>query len=94
MQMLWCWRCKCEVAMLDPAEFRQVLSKRDLTKHNLKEQFADLLAEYEKITGLKETNPNAVYHHEIALYGPPCKHCGKPLRTPRARLCGSCMAPQ
>jgi hypothetical protein len=94
MQMLWCWRCKREVPMLDPAEFRQVLSKRDLTKHNLREQFADLLAEYEKVTGFKETKPNAVYHHELALYGSPCKHCGKPLRTPRARICGSCMAPQ
>jgi len=92
MRMLWCWRCKQEVPMLDPAEFSQVLSKQDLTKHNLKERFANSLEEYERITGFKETNLNALYHHELSLYGPPCKRCGKPLRTPQAKLCGSCMA--
>jgi hypothetical protein len=86
MQMLWCWRCKRDVPMLDSVEFSQVLSKQDLAKHNLKERFANFLAEYEKITGFKETNPNAVYHHELSLYGSPCKRCGKPMRTPRARL--------
>ncbi len=80
--------------MLDSVEFSQILSKQDLTKLNLKERFAQFLAEYERITGFKETNPNAVYHHELSLYGPPCKRCGKPLRTPRAKLCGSCMAAQ
>ena len=42
-------------------------------------------AEYERITGFHEGNPNAIWHHRIALYGPPCSHCGKPLRTPKAR---------
>src|ERR1700674_2068523 len=92
MRMLWCWRCKREVPMLDSVEFSEVLSKQDLTKRNFKERFANSLAEYEKITGFKETNLNALYHHELSLYGPPCKRCGKPLRTPQAKLCGSCMA--
>jgi len=111
MQRLWCWRCKCEVPMLDDDEFSRVLSKQDFNrvlsqqdleklasqgreKLTLKERFAEFLAEYEQITGFKETNPNVVLHHQLSLYGPPCKRCGKPLRTPRARVCGSCMAEQ
>jgi hypothetical protein len=28
--------------------------------------------------------------HRLAAYGPPCKSCGLPLRTPEAKLCASC----
>jgi hypothetical protein len=80
--------------MLDDEEFAEVVSKQDLKGRTMKERFAPFLAEYERITGLKETNCNAVWHHQLSLYGPPCKRCGKPLRSPRAKLCGSCMAPQ
>lgn len=45
---------------------------------------------YEEFTGLRETNPRALYHHRIAMYGPPCENCGKPLRTPAAKLCAAC----
>jgi hypothetical protein len=50
------------------------------------------LAEYERITGFKETNPNARHHHRLSIYGPPCHACGKPLRTPPARYCAMCSA--
>lgn len=53
---------------------------------------ARILTRYHELTGFAETNSNAVWHHVIALYGPPCAHCGKPLRTPRARLCAACGA--
>jgi hypothetical protein len=60
----------------------------------LSEHYAPLLERYEEMTGYKEANPKKVMHHRLALYGPPCLNCGKPLRTPKAKLCGSCMAPR
>ncbi len=48
------------------------------------------LVAYKRITGFKETNPNALFHHRLSMYGPPCRACGKPLRTPQARFCAMC----
>ncbi len=53
----------------------------------------DVLAAYNAITGSSETNPAAVWHHRVGLYGPPCTTCGRPLRTPAAKLCASCGLP-
>ncbi len=48
--------------------------------------------EYERITGFRETNIDALWHHQASLYGPPCNSCGKPLRTPHANQCVECGA--
>ena len=81
--------------MLDDDEFRHVLSLRGTGEGDLRErQFGPVLAEYERITGLRETNINAFYHHLTSLYRRPCANCGKPLRTPQAALCGACMHPR
>jgi hypothetical protein len=93
MKLLWCWRCKAEMPMLDDDEYRRVMSFRPATEGNLKTRFKSMLTEYERITGFHEANPNAVFHHRLSDYGPPCRYCGKPLRTPQAKLCGSCMKP-
>lgn len=62
-----------------------------LTGEGLRERrFGPMLNAYERITGYRETNPNAVFHHRISLYGGPCPACGKPLRTPKARYCAAC----
>jgi len=45
---------------------------------------------YERLTGFRETNAEALWHHRIFLYGPPCPACRKPLRTPQARYCPAC----
>jgi hypothetical protein len=81
--------------MLDDDEFKRVSSLRNTgSEGGTREQmFGPLLREYERITGVRETNPNAIYHHMLSMYGPPCTHCGKPLRTPRATVCGACMKP-
>ncbi|PJJ55011.1 zinc ribbon domain-containing protein [Hymenobacter chitinivorans] len=49
-----------------------------------------MLEMYRLLTGFVETNPNAVLHHSVELYGPPCPKCRKPLRTPEARFCAAC----
>lgn len=54
------------------------------------EGFKPLLDYYKDITGFEETEPNAVMHHRIAQYGPPCEKCGKPYRTPKASFCAAC----
>jgi hypothetical protein len=80
--------------MLDDDEYRQVMALRSVGKGaTLQAEFAPMLAEYERITGLRETNSNAVFHQRLSDYGPPCRHCGKPLRTPQATICGHCMKP-
>jgi hypothetical protein len=65
-----------------------------LAETSIRSIFQPALEAYERITGFRETNHNALYHHRVALYGPPCRNCGRPLRIPDARLCGSCMAPR
>ncbi len=81
--------------MLDGGEFRRVTSLLEGGHSETQRErvFGPFLREYERITGFRETNPNAVFHHHLSLYGPPCSRCSKPLRTPHAKLCGSCMQP-
>jgi hypothetical protein len=108
MERLWCWRCKCEMPMLDEVEYAEALTLYGEGIRATKEfrerwqiplldtlreaQFRPLLDTYERMTGMRESNPAAIMHHRIALYGPPCRRCQKPLRTPQAKLCGSCIA--
>ena len=73
-------------------EFRQKWNI-PLQHESVEKRFEPVRKIYEELTGLREDNENAIMHHRISLYGPPCKDCGKPLRTPQARLCGTCMTP-
>ena len=109
MKQLWCWRCRCDVPMLDEEEFaavsrlykesmRATMEFRErwgipLKNVSMGERFRPVREEYERLTGMRDCHHDAIRHHRISLYGPPCKHCQKPLRTPKAKLCGNCMAP-
>ena len=94
--------------MLDENEFAEVLElyrQSTLNAKNLRqrtgvpvaatlnEQLEPVRLHFQELTGYTESNAAAVLHHRLALYGPPCVRCGKPLRTPSAKLCGSCMHP-
>lgn len=49
---------------------------------------------YELFTGIPESDTRRAAHHRLGLYGPACGNCGKPLRTPVARVCAACGAPR
>jgi hypothetical protein len=104
---LYCWRCKMEIPMLDDGEWERVGAvftnsvqaiKQYREIHNVPlqqaktEMFWEALYLYREITDFPETNPNALWHHRISLYGPPCQSCGKVLRTPVAKRCVECGA--
>ena len=109
MQQLWCWRCQCVVPMLDEDEFASVADVYNdamkgtkefrerwgvsLENASIEERFKPVRTLYERLTGMKDCHENAIMHHRVSLYGPPCEHCNKPLRTPNAKLCGNCMYP-
>ncbi|MCD1117981.1 hypothetical protein [Chryseobacterium turcicum] len=97
MKIRYCWRCRMDVPMLDSEEGK-IASKllaegfqesKRLKKH-VPENFKKLLDYYNGLTGFEETNPNAIMHHFINLYGPDCENCGKPYRTETATFCPKC----
>jgi hypothetical protein len=85
----YCWRCKIDVPMLDEQEWEQVCPHLRIGIRETKE---GALSRYFEITGFRETNANAIWHHRQSLFGPPCASCGKLLRTPKASFCASCGA--
>jgi len=70
-------------------DFRQ---KHSVSFAEVKDQIygGGALERYFQITGFRETNINALWHHRASQFGSPCRNCGKPLRTPRAKLCAEC----
>lgn len=79
--------------MLDEEGFGQVnelfAAAFRMQGHSIDERFQPVRDLYEEMTGMKETNHNAIMHHRISLYGPPCEDCGKPLRTSEAAFCAA-----
>jgi hypothetical protein len=103
MKPLYCWRCRVVVPMLDEDEFKIVsqlysaamsATKEFREQHSLPlgklaidERFAPCRDAYERLTGYRGMHQNAIMHHRLSLYGPPCPNCGKPFRTPTATGC-------
>ena len=105
-EAVYCWRCDCVVPMLNEQEWAAMLPLLsnfiDQIQAHRKEHQCSLaealriapgtqaLSKYAEITGFVETNVNAIWHHRVSIYGPPCAACDKPLRTPRASFCAAC----
>jgi hypothetical protein len=95
-----------EVPMLDEEEYKvvdelysqavgntreyRVRNGLPLSNVPIEELFVPVRNAYKKMTGMDESNHNAIMHHRISIYGEPCKNCGKPLRTPKASFCAAC----
>ena len=83
-----------DIPMLNREEFAiasELYSKGfKKVKVNRQERFKELLDYYNDLTGFEETEPNAIMHHSIEQFGPDCENCGKPYRTPKAKLCLAC----
>jgi len=84
-----------EVPMLDEDEYAIALKLygQGVTNRNvqgLEARVKPLLDYYKQVTGWTETNANAIMHHRVAQYGPPCENCGKPYRTHEATFCAAC----
>src|SRR5689334_10638577 len=84
MKVQWCWRCKTDIPMVDDAEWTHMWAAYKSARPQA------MLDEYERLTGFRETNFNAVLHHQIALHRQPCPRCGKVLRTAMAYKCFEC----
>lgn len=105
MRMYYCWRCKRDVPMLEEHEWEQMLPVLrgyiEQVKRLCKEDALRLFeAErqagnpacnlYFELTGYRETEFDAIWHHRLADYGPECPRCGHLLRTPQATFCAKC----
>jgi rubrerythrin len=103
---VYCWRCRMDLPMLTEEEWARVSPhlvgaieqikryreehQSSLAEANAKGFGREALRLYAELTGFNETNANALFHHRLSLYGPPCRNCGKLLRTPIASYCPMC----
>jgi hypothetical protein len=84
-----------EVTMLDEAEYSIAYKIYgniigNLSADSQQERRKQLADYYYNLTGEKDSNPNSILHHRIALYGSPCENCRKPYRTTKASFCAAC----
>ena len=96
-----------DVPMLDENEFTEIeqlymqggrqakrlMLETGASSDYVQKCFEPVQREYERLSGLADCNPHIIImHHRLSLLGPPCRVCGKPLRSPEAKRCVECGA--
>ena len=81
--------------MLDDNEFKLVSSLFNTGTEGgtTDRMFGPALHEYERITGFHETNPTALYHHVLSIYGPPCARVRKTAENTKSKALRLVYAP-
>ena len=83
-----------EIPMLNEKEYEiaEKLYRKGfkVPERDREKRFKELLDFYNELTGFEETEPNAIMHHRISIYGTDCEKRGKPYRTPKASFCAFC----
>ena len=59
---------------------------------SIDDRFRPIRDWYAELTGVLNCHQNAIMHHRLSMFGDPCRVCGKPLRSPRAKICAGCGA--
>lgn len=104
-QTLYSYKLGKEVPMLTDAEYepiaqamtnrmQRVKAYRKANKCSLEEAWANSCPEamklFEQLTGYRLEHPDMLYAVRLSAYGHSCSECGKPFRTPQAKLCAEC----
>jgi hypothetical protein len=101
---VYCWRYGRFVHALSAWEYavyqalfaaskraaNEALDTGELDEARLQEIMQPLRQECERLSGQPGLDPGHLFKHRSSLYGPPCRRCGRNLRTPRARRCVAC----
>lgn len=100
MPQVYCWRCCRFVRTLTDEEYDQchrIIKARKgvsraiaISDAERERRLAALAHEELKLSDGEHIDVTELLRHRLDRFGPPCKHCGKNLRTPRARMCAAC----
>lgn len=105
MKEYYCWRSEMVVPMLEEHEWqliaplldhliKRVKEYREKTGCDIKTALLHCkkpaIDKYFELTGVKETNYNAIWKRRLSDYGKECPNCGHLFRTPTATYCTNC----
>jgi hypothetical protein len=66
------------------------LERGELDEARMQELMRPLQEACRRLSGEDGLEPSHLFKHRRSLYGPPCRGCGRNLRTPRAARCMAC----